>query len=343
MINSNIYKEDLCLVAQTMETTSLKGKKVLIAGAGGLIGSAIVDLLLHIGGITVIAAGRNRQKLYSLFGNSVKYVQYDAIEPIEFAEVVDVIIYVAGPSTPDMYVNAPVETMLSNIIGINNLLEYSRKWNVKKVVYVSSSEVYGKAAPREDGYIESDSGFVDALKARSSYPMGKRASETLCACYVKEYNVNVSIVRPGHIYGPTASLMDTRVVSAFARSAAYGEDIVLRSTGCSLRSYTHCLDCASAIITVSTKGISGEAYNIANRYGVCTIRDMASVMAKMGGVKVFQEKPCNNEQACFNPMENSCLNPVKLEGLGWKGVFGYEQGFSRLVSCMKELLISSKS
>ena len=173
--------------------------------------------------------------------------------------------------------------------------------------------------------------------------MGKRATETLCLSYAREYGIDVSIVRPGHIYGPTASPKDWRVSSSFAWQAARGETIVMKSAGASLRSYTHCDDCASAIMTVVEKGLQGEAYNIANRAGVCTIRQMAEIMADEGGVELRFENASEADAVAFNPMNNSCLDPSKLEALGWRGQIGYEDGFRQTVRSLRERIGSKTS
>ncbi len=319
---------------------------VLITGASGLIGSALVNHLASRRGMDchppkIYAAGRGVRAMERKFGDRVKCVAYDALEPIDFDFDVDVAIHAASLASPELFVRNPVETMWANVFGVRELLEYARRGKARKVVFVSSSEVYGKATPREGGFREGDYGFVDELDVRSSYPMGKRAAETLCASYAKEYGVDVSIVRPGHIYGPTASPKDGRVSSAFAWAAARGEPIVLKSAGTSRRSYTHADDCASAIMTVAEKGATGEAYNIANRDGVCSIRQMAKIMADTGGVELRMESPLAGEQAAFNPMDNSCLDPSKLESLGWHGRIGYEAGFRQTVLQLKGLLAAS--
>lgn len=316
---------------------------VLITGASGLIGSALVEYLASQRGkngrpVMIYAAGRNVHALELKFDDRVKCVTYDALKPIDFDFDVDVAIHAASPASPELFVGKPVETMWANVFGIHELLEYARRVNARKVVYVSSSEVYGKAASRETGFREEDYGFVDLLDARASYPMGKRAAETLCVSYAKEYGVNVSIVRPGHIYGPTASPNDRRVSSAFAWAAARGEPIVLKSSGTSRRSYTHADDCASAIMAVVEKGLVGEAYNIANRQGECTIRQMAEIMADEGGAKLRIDAPDLVEAAAFNPMDNSCLDPSKLESLGWRGQIPYEEGFRQTVRMLRSRL-----
>ncbi len=311
--------------------------KALVTGAYGLIGSAIVDTLIAEKlSCEIIVAGRDVRSLSKRFPRNVSYVQYDAQKQVTFDFSVDVIVHAASPASPELFVQKPVETIVANVFGVKELLEYARRVKAKKVVYVSSSEVYGKAAPRKDGFREDDYGFVDVLDVRSSYPMGKRAAETLCVCYAKEYGVDVSIVRPGHIYGPTASPKDHRVSSAFAWQAARGEPIVMKSAGTSLRSYTHCDDCASAVMTVVEKGQPGEAYNIANRAGVCTIRQMAEIMADEGGVELRFENATEADAVAFNPMDNSCLDPTKLESLGWSGKIGYEDGFRQTVRRLRE-------
>ena len=321
---------------------------VLITGASGLIGSALVEYLVSRNGrdgrrFKFYAAGRDVRAMELKFGERVKCVAYDALKPIDFDFDVDVAIHAASPASPVLFVRNPVETMWANVFGVRELLEYARRGRGRKVVFVSSSEVYGKATPREDGFKEGDYGFVDELDVRSSYPMGKRAAETLCASYAKEYGVDVSIVRPGHIYGPTASPKDGRVSSAFAWAAAHGEPIVLKSAGTSRRSYTHADDCASAIMTVAEKGASGEAYNIANRGGVCSIRQMAEIMADAGGVELKVGSSSASERAAFNPMDNSCLDSSKLEALGWNGKIGYEAGFRQTVEDLRKRISSGEA
>ena len=314
---------------------------ILVTGASGLIGSALVESIAaqnrqNTGMMPrIYAAGRDVQTLRQKFGNKVDCVAYDALKPVDFSLDFDLIVHAASAASPELFVQNPVETIWANVYGVRELLEYAKSGRARKIVYVSSSEVYGKATPRETGFREDDYGFVDVLDVRSSYPIGKRAAETLCVSYAKEYGVDVSIVRPGHIYGPTASAKDRRVSSAFAWAAARGEPVVLKSAGASRRSYTYCSDCATAIMTVAEKGLAGEAYNIANRHGVCSIRQMAEIMADAGGVELRMGAPSASESSAFNPMDNSCLDPTKIEALGWRGEVGYKEGFQQTVYAIK--------
>lgn len=329
----NSYLRDVAAGAEAFDFSPLKGSRVFVTGATGLVCSAVVDMLLACGA-RVYAAGRSGEKVQARFGDRVCFVAYDATKPLDFEEDVDYVIHGASNALPSFYTSKPVDTMMANIVGIRNLMEYAAVHPVKKVLYVSSSEVYGRKDTMEP-FREDDYGFVDLLTPRSSYPMGKRAAETLCACYGREYGIPFSIVRLGHIYGPTAARSDMRVSSAFAYQAAGGEDLVMKSEGRQLRSYCYCVDCATGILTVLLRGASGEAYNISNKDSIITIRQMAELIAQSSGVSLRMELPTEAEKQAFNPMDNSSLSSEKLEQLGWRGLFDAPTGFRHTIQALK--------
>ena len=154
--------------------------------------------------------------------------------------------------------------------------------------------------------------------------------------YAAEYGIDAVIVRPGHIYGPTASPNDSRVSSAFAYNAARGEDIVMKSDGLQLRSWCYCLDCASAILKVLLCGESSNAYNIPGE--ILTIREMSERLAKFGGVRLLREGASPNEMKAFNPMNNSSVNGARLEALGWRNIFDADTGLSHTVEILRHML-----
>ena len=346
IFENEIYIKDIQAVSKViLSWQELNNKVVLITGATGLICSAVVDILQYINRtknskIRIVLAVRNKERAVQRFDMSqgdITVVSYDATKEIEFTFPVDYIIHGAGNSSPELYVNEPVDTMLANIVGTKNLLEYARNNDVKRLLYISSSEIYGKKECVKP-YSESDYGYVDLLNVRSSYPMAKRAAETLCISYKEKYNVDSVVVRPGHIYGPTASEKDKRVSSLFAYQAVKGQTLVMKSEGAQRRSYCHCLDCAMAILTVLLKGESGQAYNISNKNSIITIRQMAEITAKAANVELKIDLSSQNERKAFNPMDNSDLNSENLESLGWYGVFEAEKGISHTVQILSEMI-----
>lgn len=337
---SDEYFEDLKMVVDKNLNflKELNGQSVLITGATGLIGSAIVDLLICLNEvynlqITIIIASRDDNKTEQRFApyGLKKYMQlvhYDAAMPLSFQiEKLDYIIHSAGNAHPVVIEHEPVETMETNIIGLLNLLKFTEKSQTKRLVYISSSEIYGNRVQEKNKlYVEDEYGYVDLLNPRSCYPSSKRAAETLLVSYVKEYGIDANIVRPGHIYGPTQTESDSRASAQFLKASVLGSDILMKSAGVQMRSYCHCFDCASAILTVMLKGKKGEAYNISNPNSIVTICDFASECARVAGTKIIFEKADENERKSYNMMFYSALNSEKLERLGWKGAYNLQSG-----------------
>ncbi len=328
------------------ELSELGGKTVLITGATGLIGSAVTDLLIrynetHTGEqtIQIAAAGRSAEKMRKRFAPFCdrayfRFVPYDALRTDNVLDLhSDYIIHGAGNAYPAKMTREPVESMLANLTGVNGLLEYAREQQAARLLYISSSEVYG-GKDGDSPYREEDYGYVNLLNPRSSYPVAKRAAETLCVSYAEEYGVDAVIVRPGHVYGPTASSEDNRVSSAWAYVAARGEDLIMKSDGSQLRSYCYCADCASAIVKVLLRGERGSAYNISNSGSVVSIRELAECIAETAGVKVMSELPTERERTAFNPMQNASLNSEKLEALGWEGKFPIQVGVEHTLAIL---------
>lgn len=328
------------------ELDELAGKSLMITGAAGLVCSAVVDIIFryndtHDKKIQVLAAGRWPEEMSGRFGDLVNrddftFVVYDASKTDNVIDVhSDYIIHGASNASPNMIVKEPVETMMSNFLGMKYLLDYAKDQGTKRILYISSSEVYGEKEGTEP-YKEGQYGYIDLLKARNSYSVGKRAAETLCASYADEYGVESVIVRPGHIYGPTASPYDNRVASAWSYAVAKGEDIVMKSDGAQIRSYCYCLDCASAMLKVLLCGENCHAYNISNPDSIISIKQMAEILVKSAGVKLRMELPTDEERKGFNPMSNSSLESTSLTGLGWRGCFDAEAGFTHTVRILKE-------
>ncbi len=338
MTYTQSYLNDLKKIrAAVPELQRLKGAKVLVTGAGGLICSALVDFLVDLGA-QVWAAGRNPEKLQSRFSHwqgreELHFLPYDALEPLVWNVSFDYLIHGASNANPAAYSSQPVETMLANLTGTNNVLRYAKDHGGKRVLYLSSSEVYGKKEGK-DPYHEQEYGFVDLLNPRACYPSSKRAAETLCAAYAAEYGVEAVIVRPGHVYGPTATAGDNRASSQFPRDVLAGKDIVMKSAGTQLRSYCYVLDCVSAMVMVLLQGESGKAYNISNRNSVVTIRQMAEAFADAAGRKLLFDNPTDAERRSYNLMDNSALNAESLENLGWHGLFDLESGVKATLDAM---------
>lgn len=341
LLKNDLYINDIKRVIKCYDFNELNGKTIFITGATGLICSSIIDILLYLCDIgidiKIIGAGRDVDKIRYRFLDKITPLKYDAIYPVNLCENIDYIIHGAGSASPELYIKKPVETMLSNINGVKNLLQYCVNKNVR-MTYISSSEVYGRK-DSERQFIENDYGYIDLDNIRNSYSESKRSSEMLCRAYVKEYNVNVSIIRPGHVYGPTASINDKRISSEFSYKAAKGENLEMLSDGLQTRSYCYCIDAACAILITLINGIPGEAYNIGTEE-VISIRKMAEILAEVGNVELNGKQATVEETSIFNPMNNSSLSFEKIYNIGFRQEFSAKEGLEHTVEILHQTINS---
>ena len=255
LLDSTLYNADLKKAVGSINFSLLDGKSFFVTGGLGLIASTIVDMLLTYGKTGIIYIGaRNKAHFEKRYGNleKVRFVSYDALKPLKLEIVPEYIIHGAGLASPELYTEMPVETILSNIDGIHELLHFAKNNPVERVLYISSSEVYGKKCT-EELFVEDKYGEVDIDNIRSSYAVAKRASEMICKAYTSEYEVDTVIVRPGHIFGPSAKKDDKRISSDFAFKAAMGKKLEMKSAGLQKRSYCYSIDCDVQILTVLLK------------------------------------------------------------------------------------------
>lgn len=338
LIESIQYNNDLQRAIKNIDLSMLKDKKVLVTGGLGLIGSTIVDVLICFGKVDIFVAARDYEQFKIRFGNlkRVNFIKYDALKDLDCSVIPDYLIHCAGIASPELYLKMPVETMLSNFHGVHSLLEFSRVNNVRRTIYISSSEIYGKSNLNSP-FTEDIYGTINGDDIRSSYGIAKKASEMLCKSYSVEYGVETIVVRPGHIFGPSAKATDKRIVSEFTYKAAKGETIVLKSAGLQQRSYCYSVDSAIQILFALLKGKSGESYNISHD-NITTIKKMAEICAKAGNVALIHKQPEGLEINSFNPMDNSALNNYKLKKLGYKDTFSVEEGLYHTINILKEIL-----
>ena len=339
-----LYIRDISEAASTIPCReTLRGKKIFITGANGLICCAIVDMLMTINdedhaGISIFIATRNMSKTIQRFGKrcereDITLVNYDATQPFHADIKPDYIIHGASAADPKAIMEHPTATIKSNIQGLSILLDIATKQN-SRLLYISSSEIYGIKEGGEP-LSENDYGYIDILNPRSCYPSAKRTAETMCVSYTKEYATDTVIVRPGHIYGPTMTDSDSRASSQFPRDLIAGKDIVMKSEGLQQRSYCYVADCASAILSVLIKGERGEAYNISNKNSIVSIRQMAEYFAQAAHKQVVFSTASKSEKTSFNMMSNSSLTSSKIESLGWRALTDMPTGAEHTLNILR--------
>ena len=314
---------------------SLDGATVLVTGATGLIGSALVKTLFAAAKeydqrIGIIGQVRNLEKAKTIYG--------DLFEKIEFVRAPDVpcdrVIHTVSPTTSKIFIEHPVETIKTSVESALEILEVAKKNNAS-VVYLSSMEQYG--VPYELGQImtEDKVGVIDHLNIRSSYSESKRLCECLCASYAAEYDVNVKIARLAQTFGAGVPLTDNRMPMQFARAAVEGRDIVLHTEGKSISNFVYLTDAITGILTILEKGEKGQAYNVCNDVETRSVREIAEMVASEiagGKISVRIEK---KENMGYAPDVAMYLDSRKLRGLGWNPMIGMIDAYRRLTEYLR--------
>lgn len=341
---NKILEEDAKrIVEEPIKWERLKGKSVMITGASGMVGSYIMRTLLYLNhqfdyNIHVIAVVRNVKKIAKEFqmDQNVEIVSHDVSQPFAYEGAIDFIIHAASPASPLIMKDKPVETVAANALGAFYTLQLAKAKEVEEYVFISSREIYGQPYEGQEMFQEDTYGFVDPLDPRSCYPEGKKVAETMCASYKSEYGLNAKSARLAHTYGPGMSIYDGRVQADFLKNVIFNEDIVLKSKGLPVRTYTYISDAVAGIFFVLLNG-EEAAYNIGDENAKISIRGLAELL-----VRITPEK---NLSLTFDipqgglkgtaPFTLGILDSTRLRKLGWKPRYTLEEGFRRMIDYLE--------
>ncbi len=316
----------------------LKNKNIIISGATGLIGSALVHVLMernlkYNNNINIIAISRSKSKATENFKEYFKnknftYFEHDVNKPFgkDTAFNCDYIVHGASNTHPISYANDPIGTISTNVMGTKNLLDFCLTQKNCRFVFLSSVEIYGENRGDIHKFPEDYCGYIDCNTLRAGYPESKRTGEALCQAYSAAHGVDIVIPRLSRTYGPSMSWSDSKAIAQFIKKAVRKENITLKSEGNQLYSYTYVMDAVSAILYILTAGMRGEAYNVASKESDVTLKELAQTLADLGRTEVSYEFPDKIESAGYSNATKALLNTEKLELLGWKSCYSIRDG-----------------
>ena len=341
---NRVLEDDLkTIIAEDLSWEKLKNKTVMITGASGMVGSYMLYVLLMLNdekhyGIKVDAVMRNVNKLPEEIRNreDVNVVVADVTKDIPDVGDIDYIIHAASPASPLIMQNQPVETIAANTIGTFKTLELAKEKNAEGYLFISSREIYGQPDEGQEFFYENTYGFVDQLNPRSCYSEGKKAAETMCVCFHEEYGLNTKIARLAHTYGPGMSIYDGRVQADFLKNVYHNENIVLKSEGTAVRTYTYIADAIAGMyrILLDSEDI---VYNIGNEAGKVSIRDLAEILVSIypeRGLKLLFDIPEGGTKGTA-PYTLGILSSEKLRKLGWNPKYSVKDGFKRTLEYLE--------
>lgn len=345
-----VLQQDLEFIAtENFPYENLANKAILVTGATGYIGSVLIKALLcvartHKLTFQIIAQVRSLEKAQRIFGEQFEsplltFVQGDVANPLVInLRKIDYVFHTASVTASKEMIEYPVETIMTSVEGLRNILELAREKEASCVVYLSSMEVYGKINS-EKGQLttERDLGYIDLSNVRSSYPESKRLCELLCVSYAKEHDLDCRIARLAQVFGAGVNTNDNRVFAQFARSVINKQDIVLHTEGTSEGNYCYISDTITGLLAIAFYGQEAEAYNVANENNHSTIRDMATLVADElaeGTISVVVDIPVDSKNFGYAAETHMQLSSEKLRSLGWKPNVGLVETYGRLIESL---------
>lgn len=355
MINNTIILDDINEIINnsTSSIPFLKNKSILITGANGMLSSYLVATFLKLNqnlntNIKIYALVRNKEKFYSKMGisqeDNITVIEQDICKKIDLEEKIDIIFHFASSSNPQTILNSPIDIIKANTLGTYNVLEFSKK-NKSYVVFSSTREIYGKTNELE-AIKETDYGILDPSDLRSCYPESKRMAENMMICYNYQYNIPYCILRIAHSYGPGMIINnDGRIMADLIGNIVNRQDIILKSKGEAVRTYTYVSDAINAMFNILLNS-KDMVYNIADEDSKTSIRELAETLVNIYPERnlklVFDipEQDKNNGCAAFTL---GILSTDKIRNeLGWRPKYSIYDGFKRTVDYIESEMQKEK-
>jgi UDP-glucuronate decarboxylase len=272
-------------------------RRVLVAGGAGFLGSYLCERLLNEGSEVICLDSfqtGTSENLRPFRGNDrFTLIEADICGTLPKLRV-DRIYNLACPASPRHYQADPVQTLMTSVVGTRNLLELARSCDAR-MLQASTSEVYGD--PNQHPQSETYWGNVNPTGIRACYDEGKRAGETLCFDYLRQYKVDVRVARIFNTYGPRMRPDDGRIVSNLVVQALSGAPMTIYGDGEQTRSFCFVSDLIDGLMRLMELGSNPQTpINIGNPEEY-TINQLAQLVVDMTGTSspiVYQALPADD-------------------------------------------------
>ncbi len=315
------------------------GKRALVAGGAGFLGSHLCERLLGRG-YDVLCVDNffssTRRNVEHLMDNPrFELMRHDVTFPL-YVEV-DEIYNLACPASPVHYQFDPVQTTKTSVIGAINLLGLAKRVKAK-IFQASTSEVYGDPSvhPQPEAYW----GNVNPIGYRSCYDEGKRCAETLFFDYRRQHHLQIKVARIFNTYGPRMHPHDGRVVSNFIVQALKGQDITLYGDGSQTRSFCYVDDLIDGFQSLmeTWSEVTGPI-NLGNP-NEFTIAQMATLVIELTGSK---SKIVHEKLPSDDPRQRKPDITQARDVLSWEPKVQLREGIGKTIDYFDGLLAQGET
>ncbi len=297
----------------------------VVTGGAGFIGSHLVrELVRHGQRVTVLddlSSGSldNLQDVRPV----IRFIQADIRnfdEVYNALQGADIVLHEAAQISVANSVRNPQQTHQINVHGTENVLEAARLWGVKKVVFASSSAVYGNGTDLP--YAE-----TAPLDFQSPYALSKYLGEKLCRHYTEVFGLPTVIVRRFNVFGPGQNphAAYAAVIAAFMQAALENRPLPIYGDGTQQRDFVFVEDVVAANLLVAQRGKYGEVYNVSGAKAY-SLLELADTIEKITGKKL--ERQFGPARPGDVPL--SAANLTKIKEIGFTPVVSLEDGLRRM-------------
>ncbi len=302
-------------------------KTAIVTGGAGLVGSHLCKSLsrqYRVICVDNLCTGRKEH----IAGLDVEFIEHDITKPLDIKG--DYIFDMASRASPIDFEKHPIEIMMTNSLGVKNLLDLASETKAKFLM-ASTSEVYGE--PLEHPQKETYRGNVSTTGPRACYDESKRFAEALTMAYINEKGADARIVRIFNTYGPNQRAGDGRVAPNFITQALSGKPITVYGDGSQTRSFCYAEDLVEGIEkAMFTEGTKGEVFNLGNP-AEHTILEFARKIKELTGSK---------SEIAFKPLPKD--DPTRRkpditkarERLGWIPKTSLEAGLKKTIEYFRK-------
>ncbi len=305
----NRIKEILSLTLSGLEDADFQNKCILITGGAGFLGSWLCDSLVNLkanvlcldnlfSGVIENISHLNRHENF-------KFINHDITKPYYSKQKIDYIFHLASRASPFEFSRYPIQILKANTLGTWIVLGMAVK-NDAKILYTSTSEVYGDPDPEKIPLKETYNGNVNPIGYRSCYDEAKRAGEAFVKAYILEHGLDARIVRIFNTYGPRikAGNIYGRVIPNFIDQAIHNNPLEIFGDGLQTRSFTFLSDMIyGLILALKSDNAKDQVINLGSTNEI-TILDLAKLIIKITNsqskINYLPSKPDDPKRRCPN-------------------------------------------
>ena len=322
--------------------SQFSGKTIVLSGGNGFLGRYFVEIFCKINDSLVsdplklividnlITSEEN--KIEDIQSQQIDFIKHDVIEKIDLQDKVDIVIHAAGIASPYYYRIYPLETLDVAITGTRRMLSLAKEAKAK-MIFFSSSEIYGDPDPEKIPISEDYRGNVSSQGPRACYDESKRLGETLCHIYNTNFDVETNIIRPFNIFGPGMMEKDYRVLPNFASKIKGGQPVSIYGNGSQTRTFCYATDAMVGFFLVILNGLPGETYNIGNPMPEISVLQLIDYIKEVTGKRIdFNLINYPESYPGDEPMRRMPSILKATEQLGYLPEVELKQGLTRFLS-----------